>query len=69
MINVVVEQHGDDVFIAYPAGLGDVIVGQGETEDAAVYDAREALKRHLDVFGRDCLRLSPIEASVHEVEI
>jgi predicted RNase H-like HicB family nuclease len=50
----VVEQHPDG-FIAYPLGVKGVAIGQGETRESALLDARSALEFHIETFGRDVL--------------
>lgn len=51
-LKYVVEQHADG-FVAYPLGVRDVIVGQGETIEAALADAKSAVRFHLETFGQD----------------
>jgi predicted RNase H-like HicB family nuclease len=46
----VVEQHPDS-FIAYPLGVRGVVVGQGNTRETALEDARSALEFHIETFG------------------
>lgn len=46
----VIEQHSDG-FIAYPLGLRGVVVGQGDTRDAALANAQSAVRFHLATFG------------------
>ena len=48
----IIEQHADG-FVAYPLGLRGVIVGQGDTYDEALADAKSAAKFHIDTFGKD----------------
>ena len=66
---IVVEQH-PDTFVAYPLSLRGV-VGQGETFEDALADARSALQFHLETFGADGLETeSPVlEASIVEITI
>jgi hypothetical protein len=49
-IAIVVEQHSD-AFVAYPLGLTGVVVGQGETSEAAVADVTSAIRFHAETFG------------------
>lgn len=49
-LKMIVEQHPDG-YIAYPLGLNGVVVGEGETYDEAVADARSAVEFHLETFG------------------
>ncbi|QDT69296.1 hypothetical protein MalM25_22320 [Planctomycetes bacterium MalM25] len=53
-LKFIIEQHSDG-FVAYPLGLKGVVVGQGETRDAALADAQSAAKFHLETFGAGVL--------------
>lgn len=53
-LKYVVEQHADG-FVAYPLGVRDVIVGQGETSEAALADAQSAVRFHCETFGAESL--------------
>ena len=46
----VVEQHSDG-FVAYPLGLRGVVIGQGDTSDEALADAKSAVRFHIETFG------------------
>jgi len=49
---IVVEKH-PDTYVGYPLGLKSVVVGQGETYEAALADVKSAIKFHIDIFGPD----------------
>lgn len=51
---VVVEQHPDG-YLAYPLGLKGVVVGQGDTYEAALADVKSAIRFHVETFGPDVL--------------
>ena len=51
-LEFVVEQHPDG-FVAYPLGLQGAIVGDGNTADEALADAKSAAKFHIESFGAD----------------
>jgi hypothetical protein len=51
-LKFVVEQHADG-FVAYPLGLHGAVVGEGDTADEALADAKSAAKFHIDTFGSD----------------
>jgi predicted RNase H-like HicB family nuclease len=53
-LKFIIEQHADG-FVAYPLGLQGVVVGQGDTYDDALADAKSAAKFHIDTFGADAL--------------
>jgi predicted RNase H-like HicB family nuclease len=57
-VKIVVERH-PDTYVAYPLGIKGVVVGQGETYEAAVADLESAIKFHLDTFGDDTLAVDP----------
>jgi predicted RNase H-like HicB family nuclease len=42
-------------FWPYPVGVEGVVVGQGESADEAIADARSALSFHIECFGREVL--------------
>ncbi len=49
-LKFIIERHADG-FVAYPLGLKGLVVGQGDTSDAALADAQSAAKFHLKTFG------------------
>ena len=67
---IVVERH-PDVYVAYPLGLKGVVIGQGDTYDAALTDVKSAIQFHLDTFGPEALEVDPpiIEAFVAEAQL
>jgi predicted RNase H-like HicB family nuclease len=69
-IKIVVEQH-PDTYVAYPLGVSGVVVGQGDTFDAALADVTSAIRFHVETFGQDVLEAeSPVlEAVVTEARI
>ena len=46
LIKIIVEKHTDG-YVAYPVGLEGVVVGQGDSFDDAVSDARSAVAFHI----------------------
>jgi predicted RNase H-like HicB family nuclease len=69
-IKIVVEKH-PDVYVAYPLGLKGVVIGQGETYEAALSDVKSAIQFHLENFGPQALEVDPpiLEAFVAETGI
>ncbi|MEW6219342.1 MAG: type II toxin-antitoxin system HicB family antitoxin [Thermodesulfobacteriota bacterium] len=69
-VKVIVEKHPDG-YVAYPLGLKGVVVGQGDTYEAAMADVRSAILFHIDTFGHEALDLDPpvLEAFVAEAGI
>lgn len=57
-INIVVEKHPDG-YVAYPLGIRGVVVGEGDSYDAAVADVKSALRFHAETFGPDTLDGDP----------
>lgn len=49
-VKVIVEKHPDG-YVAYPLGLKGVVVGQGDTYEAALADVTSAVKFHIETFG------------------
>lgn len=50
-LKIVVERHSDG-YVAYPLGLArGVVLGQGDTYEAALSDVRSAIGFHLETFG------------------
>jgi predicted RNase H-like HicB family nuclease len=54
-IKVIVEKHPDG-YVAYPLGLKGVVVGEGDTYEEALADARSAIRFHIETFGDEILQ-------------
>jgi predicted RNase H-like HicB family nuclease len=69
-VKVVVE-HVEDGYIAYPLGMKGVVVGQGDSYEAALADVTSAIRAHVREFGVECLsEASPAsEAFIAEAEV
>jgi len=67
---IVVEKH-PDTYVAYPLGMKGVVVGQGETYEAALADVKSAIQFHIETFGAENIELeSPvIEAFIAEARV
>jgi predicted RNase H-like HicB family nuclease len=67
---VVVEKHPDG-YVAYPLGLKGVVVGEGDTYEEALADAKSAIAFHIETFGPDVLESVPVvlEAFVAETAV
>lgn len=46
---IVVEKNSD-TYVAYPLGLKGIVVGQGDTYEAALLDVKSAIKFHIETF-------------------
>ena len=53
-IKMIVEKHPDG-YVAYPIGIRGAVVGQGDTYEEALADARSAVAFHVETFGADML--------------
>jgi len=49
-IKIIVEKHPDG-YVAYPLGLKGVVVGEGDTYEAALEDMTSAIEFHAESFG------------------
>jgi predicted RNase H-like HicB family nuclease len=69
-IKIIVEKHPDG-YVAYPLGVHGVVVGEGDTYEAAVADVKSAIKFHIESFGADVLEDPPpvLEAFVAEAAV
>lgn len=67
---IVVEKHKDG-YVAYPLGLKGVVVGQGDTYESALADAKSAIAFHIESFGAEVFESeSPVlEAFVAEAGV
>ena len=57
-VKIVVERH-EDGFVAYPLGLKGVVVGQGDSYEAALADCQSAIRFHIETFGQEVLEAEP----------
>jgi predicted RNase H-like HicB family nuclease len=51
-LKFIVERHSDG-FLAYPLGLRGVVMGQGDSYEAALADAESAAQFHIETFGTE----------------
>ncbi len=67
---IIVEKHSDG-YVAYPLGLKGVVVGEGDTAEAALADVQSAIRFHIDTFGSTVFEgeLPVLEAFVTETAI
>lgn len=49
-IKIIVEKHHDG-YVAYPIGMKGVIIGEGDTYEAALSDVKSAVLFHVESFG------------------
>ena len=69
-VKIIVEKHPDG-YIAYPLGLKGVVVGEGDSYEAALADVRSGIQFHIETFGPGVLELDPpvLEAFVAEAVV
>lgn len=69
-MKIIIEKHSDG-YVAYPAGIQGVVVGEGETFDEALQDVQNAIRFHIETFGRDSLESEnpPLDAFVAEAAV
>ncbi len=67
---IVVEKHPDG-YVAYPLGIKDIVVGEGDTYEEALENVQSAIRFHLDSFGKEALDIDPpiLEAFVDEAGV
>jgi len=67
---IVVEKH-PDTYVAYPLGLKGIVVGQGDSYEAALSDVKSAIQFHIDTFGTDAVDIETpvLEAFIAEARI
>lgn len=51
-LKFIVEKHRDG-YVAYPLGLRGAVVGEGDTSESALADAKSAASFHIESFGKD----------------
>ena len=49
---IIVEKHPDG-YVAYPLGVKGVVVGEGDTYEAALADVKSAIAFHIETFGSE----------------
>jgi predicted RNase H-like HicB family nuclease len=69
-IKIIVEKHRDG-YVAYPLGLKGVVIGEGDTYEAALQDVKSAIHFHIESFGKDAWDRESVavEAFVAEAQI
>lgn len=64
-----VEKHPDG-YVAYPLGLKGVVVGEGDSYEAALADCQSAIRFHLETFGAETVEAEApvLEAFIAEAD-
>jgi len=67
---IIVEKYPDG-YVAYPLGLKNVVVGQGDTYEEALSDVKSAIRFHIESFEEEVLEVEPpiLEAFVAEAGV
>ena len=55
---LIVEKHPDG-YVAYPLGVKGIVVGEGDTYEDALADAKSALAFHIETFGVEVFESEP----------
>ncbi len=53
-MKIIIEKHPEG-YVAYPAGIQGVVVGEGSTFEEALSDVQSAIRFHIETFGREAL--------------
>ena len=53
-MKIIIEKHPEG-YVAYPAGIQGVVVGEGHTFEEALHDVQSAIRFHIETFGREAL--------------
>ncbi|MFZ5822598.1 MAG: type II toxin-antitoxin system HicB family antitoxin [Chloroflexota bacterium] len=69
-LKFIVEKHADG-YVAYPLGLKGIVVGEGDSYEAALADVKSAVQFHIETFGREALESETpvLEAFVAELGV
>lgn len=69
-VKIIVERHPDG-YVAYPLGVKGVVVGEGDTYEAALADVKSAIRFHIETFGETVLDVDPpvLEAFIAEAAV
>jgi hypothetical protein len=69
-VKIVIE-HFEDGYVAYPLGMKGVVVGQGDSFNAALDDVTSAISAHIKQFGSDAIldEDSAVEAFIAEAKV
>lgn len=69
-LKFVVEKHRDG-YVAYPLGLKGAVVGEGDSYDSALADAKSAAAFHIESFGKEAFEDEDevIEAFIAEASL
>ena len=64
------EKH-PDTYVAYPLGLKGIVVGEGDSYEAALNDVKSAILFHIETFGSEAIEIDPpiLEAFIAEARI
>ncbi len=67
---IIVEKYSDG-YVAYPLGLKGVVVGEGDTYEAALADVKSAIQFHIETFGQEVIEGEPpvLEAFIAEMGV
>lgn len=55
---IIVEKHPDG-YVAYSLGLKGIVVGEGDSYEDAIADAKSAIGFHIETFGKEVTEGEP----------
>lgn len=58
-IKIIVEKYSEG-YVAYPLGLKGVVVGEGDTYEAALEDVKSAIQFHMETFKEEIFETEEI---------
>lgn len=69
-LKIIIEKHPDG-YVAYPVGIKGVVVGEGDSYEAALADVRSAIRFHIETSGPEVLDVDEpvLEAFVAEATV
>ena len=67
---IIVEKYADG-YVAYPLGMKGIVVGEGDTYEAAVAHVTSAIRFHIETFGEEAFQADTpvLEAFVAEASV
>ena len=67
---IIVEKYADG-YVAYPLGMKGIVVGEGDTYEAAIADVTSAIRFHIETFGEEAFQADTpvLEAFVAEASV
>ena len=58
-VKIIIEKHIDG-YVAYPVGIKGIVLGEGNTYEEALADAKSTIQFHIETFGREVFEANEI---------